>query len=177
VPPDLVVMAHVKEPYGLKGWVKLYSYSEELGLAGFDAWWLNRGTEEKPDWRLVEPEDTGEHSGVLIAKLPGVDDRDAAFALKGRQLAVPRAEFPESREEGEFYWSDLIGLEVKNRQDELLGVVDGLLDLGPHEVLRVKAPAVGEAKPQEILIPFVAQYIEAVELSNKVVKVDWEKDY
>lgn len=176
VPPDLVEMAHVKEPYGLKGWVKLYSYSDN-GLAGFGQWWINRGSETAPDWQMVEPEDIGEQGGVMTAKLPGVEDRDAAFALKGRQIAVPRSAFPESRAEGEYYWSDLIGLDVKNRQDELLGVVDGLLDLGPHEVLRVMAPAVGEAKPQEILIPFVAQYIDAVELGNKVVKVDWEKDY
>ena len=171
-------MAHVKEPYGLKGWVKLYSYSEELGLSGFDAWWVNHGSEDKPDWRSVEPEEVGDHSGVLIAKLPGVEDRDAAFALKGRQIAVPRSLFPQSRtEDDEYYWSDLIGLDVKNRQDELLGVVDGLLDLGPHEVLRVKAPAGEDGKAGEILIPFVAQYIDAVELGNKLVKVDWEKDY
>lgn len=171
-------MAHVKEPYGLKGWVKLYSYSEGVGLAGFRQWWLDHGTEAKPDWRVIEPEEVDEHGGVLIARLPGVEDRDAAFALKGKRIAVPRSAFPKSKtEEDEYYWSDLIGLEVKNRQDELLGVIDGLLDLGPHEVLRVKAPAIGGAKPEEILIPFVAQYIDGVELGNKVVKVDWEKDY
>ncbi|HEY4373970.1 MAG TPA: ribosome maturation factor RimM [Burkholderiales bacterium] len=178
VPPDLVEMARVKEPYGLKGWVKLYSYSEGAGLVGSRQWWLDHGSEAKPDWRIVEPDEVGEHSGVLIVKFPGVDDRDAAFALKGKRIALPRSSFPKSKtEDDEYYWTDLIGLEVKNRQDELLGVIDGLLDLGPHEVLQVKAPAVGDAKPQEILIPFVAQYIDAVELGNRLVKVDWEKDY
>ncbi len=178
VPPDLVEMAHVREPYGLKGWVKLYSYSEGAGLAGFRQWWMDHGSEAKPDWRAIEPDEVGEHSGVLIVKLPGVEDRDAAFALKGRRIAVPRSAFPKSRtEEDEYYWSDLIGLEVKNRQGELLGVIDGLLDLGPHEVLRVKAAADEKGSAGEILIPFVAQYIDGVELSNKLVKVDWEKDY
>jgi 16S rRNA processing protein RimM len=181
VPADLVEMAQVKEPYGLKGWVKLYSYSEGEGLAGFDQWWIDYGSESRPDWRLVEPEEVGEHSGVLIAKLPGVDDRDAAFAIKGRRIGVSRSLFPDSRHDDEYYWSDLIGLAVKNRQGETLGEVEGLLDLGPHEVLRVKASATdetaGEAKPVEILIPFVAQYIDGVDLPGKVIKVDWERDY
>jgi 16S rRNA processing protein RimM len=175
-------MANVKEPYGLKGWIKLYSYSTDgAGLAGFAEWWLDHGGEAKPDWQLVKPEQVDEHSGTLIAKLPGVEDRDAAFALKGKRIAVPRSLFPVSREEDGYYWSDLIGLAVKNRRGELLGEVDGLLDLGPHEVLKVKTAAGvsgnEDGKPGEILIPFVAQYIDAVELDNKVVKVDWERDY
>ena len=179
VPPDLVEMANVKEPYGLKGWVKLYSYSTDgAGLAGFAEWWIDRGTEAKPDWRLIKPEAVDEHSGTLIAKLPGVEDRDAAFAIKGRRIAVSRALFPESTEEQGYYWSDLIGLAVKNREDELLGQVEGLLDLGPHEVLRVK-PAVADAdgKMEEILIPFVAQYVDQVDVAGKVIKVDWSRDY
>ena len=172
VPPDLVLMAQVKEPYGLKGWVKLYSFSEgESGLAGFDEWWVDYGTEARPDWRAVVPEERGDHSGTLIAKLPGVSDRDQAFALKGHRIAVPRSLFPASSAEDGYYWSDLIGLDVKNRQGELLGQVDGLLDLGPHEVLRIKG------EEGEILIPFVAQYVDRVDTEAKVITVDWGKDY
>ena len=183
VPSDLVVMAHVKEPYGLKGWIKLYTHSEEAsGLAEFDAWWVAAVARGKAadsterEWRRVVPEQTGEHSGVLIAKLPGVNDRDAAFALKGFEVAVPRSGFA-PRGENEYYWAELIGLDVVNRQGELLGSVIELMDLGPHQVLQVKPqPSVG-VDVSERLIPFVEQYVDSVDLAQKVIRVDWGMDF
>ncbi len=185
VPPDLVVMAQVKEPYGLKGWVKMYTYGESRdGLGDFAQWWCNRGSEAKPVWQLVIPEAVADHGGTLVAKWPGVEDRDAAFALKGLQVAVPRSLFVQTAE-NEYYWSDLIGLEVRNRQDETLGQVIGLLDLGPHEVLRVRAGVLAAgggdgaagAVQDERLIPFVPQYVDSVDLTARVIRVDWGVDY
>lgn len=182
-PADLEVMAHVKEPYGLRGWIKLYTHSEEAsGLARFDAWWIAAAEGSKAadsrarHWRRVVPEQTGEHSGVLIAKLPGVNDRDAAFALKGFEVAVPRSGFA-PRGENEYYWAELIGLDVVNRQGELLGSVIELMDLGPHQVLQVKPqPSVG-VDVSERLIPFVEQYVDSVDLAQKVIRVDWGMDF
>ncbi len=180
-------MAHVKEPYGLKGWVKLYTHSEESsGLAQFDVWWIAATTDGNAasskgggksggasrDWRRVVPEQTGEHSGVLIAKLPGVNDRDAAFALKSFEIAVPRSEFA-ARGENEYYWAELIGLDVVNRQGELLGSVTQLMDLGPHQVLQVRL----QGETAERLIPFVEQYVDSVDLAQKVIRVDWGADF
>lgn len=180
VPPDLVVMAQVKEPYGLKGWVKMYSFGETRdGLGGFSEWWCNRGSEAKPDWQLVIPEAVADHGGALVAKWPGVEDRDAAFALKGLQVAVPKSKFAPNAE-NEFYWADLMGLEVRNRQGDVLGEVVGLLDLGPHQVLRLQAPGTpvgAPAAPDEKLIPFVAQYVDGVDLEGRVIRVDWGLDY
>ena len=177
VPSDLVVMAQVKEPYGLKGWIKLYMFGEARdGLKDFAEWWCNRGNEARPDWQRVVPEGVAEHGGTLVAKWPGVEDRDAAFALKGVQVAVPRAQFA-ANAENEFYWSDLIGLDVSNRQGEVLGQVAGLLDLGPHQVLRVRQAGVAGTAPDERLIPFVAQYIDAVDLKQRMIKVDWGLDF
>ena len=99
-----------------------------------------------------------------------VDDRDAAFAHKGWLIAVPRSAFPASGED-EYYWTDLIGLTVRNREGVELGRVSDLLDLGPHQVLKVRQ---GD---KECLIPFVAQYIERVDLEGRVVRVDWGLDY
>ncbi len=186
VPSDLVVMAQVKEPYGLKGWIKLYMFGEARdGLKDFSLWWINRGAETRPDWQCVVPEQVAEHGGTLVAKWPGVEDRDAAFALKGLQIAVPRSQFS-ANSENEFYWSDLIGLAVINRQGESLGRVEGLLDLGPHHVLRVRplapvaaqaAAAAGVQAGGERLIPFVAHYIDAVDLNLGRITVDWGLDY
>ena len=185
-PSDLVVMAQVKEPYGLKGWIKLYMFGEARdGLKDFSQWWINRGAENRPDWQSVMPEQVAEHGGTLVAKWPGVEDRDAAFALKGLQIAVPRSQFAASGD-NEFCWADLIGLSVINRQGESLGQVEGLLDLGPHHVLRVRplapvaaqgaAAASVQAEGQR-LIPFVAQYVDAVDLNLSTIKVDWGLDY
>ena len=185
-------MAQVKEPYGLKGWIKLYMFGEARdGLKDFSQWWCNRGSETRPDWQSVVPEQVAEHGGTLVAKWPGVEDRDAAFALKGLQIAVPRSQFA-ANDENEFYWADLIGLAVSNRQGELLGRVEGLLDLGPHQVLRVR-PLASVAVPgaaerlipvaerlipaAERLIPFVAQYIDAVDIGQRTITVDWGRDY
>lgn len=180
IPPDLVVMAQIKEPYGLKGWVKLYMFGEARdGLRDFAEWWCNHGSETKPVWQRVVPDSVAEHGGTLVAKWPGVEDRDAAVALKGWQIAVPRSLFAKSAE-NEYYWSDLIGLDVSNRQDEMLGQVVGLLDLGPHQVLRVRRsvgnPVTGAAH-DERLIPFVEQYVDRVNLAQRVIRVDWGLDY
>lgn len=170
VPADLVLMAHIKEPFGLTGRVKLHVYSDELDALGkFGTWWL-AGPEGKPGWAQVVAEEFVERGGQVIAKLPGIDDRDRAFALKGWQLAVPRSEFA-AVAEGEFYWSDLVGLRVGNRDGVALGRVVEVMDLGPHQVLRVTDEA------RETLIPFVAQYIDRVDIAAGVVVVDWGLDY
>ena len=164
-------MAHVKAPYGLSGHVKLYTYSgDPLALAEIAGWWISGAPPGPPEWVEVIPDEVKEHGGFLVAKFPGVDDRDAAFALKGRQIAVRRSTFPANAAD-EYYWSDLIGLEVKNRDGLSFGRVENLLDLGPHQVLRVTG---GE---REVLIPFVARYVDAVDVAAKLITVDWGVDY
>jgi 16S rRNA processing protein RimM len=169
-PSDLVLMAYVKEPYGLTGRVRLHVYSDDLlGLAEFEEWWV-AGPAGKPGWSRVVAEELVERGGSVIAKLPGVDDRDQAFARKGWQIAVSRAAFP-PKEDGEYYWAELIGLAVKNREGVVLGEVKDLLDLGPHQVLRVAAAG------RETLIPFIAQYVDRVDPAGGEIEVDWGPDY
>jgi 16S rRNA processing protein RimM len=167
-------MAHVKEPVGLAGQLRLHVYSDDpLALARFGKWWM-RGAGRFDAWREVAPESFAARGAHLIAKLPGVDDRDAAAALKGMTIAVPRAAFGGTADD-EYYWADLIGLEVVNRDGVVLGRIADLLDLGPHQVLRVRrdAPAGGK----EILIPFVAAYVDRVQVAAGRVAVDWGLDY
>jgi len=169
-PADLVLMAHIREPFGLTGRVKLHVYSDELDALGqYKAWWW-AGPAGKPDWAQVVPEEFVERGGGVIAKLPGIDDRDAAVARKGWQIAVARSQFSPATE-GEYYWSDLLGVRVLNRDDVVLGRVTELLDLGPHQVLRVIKDE------REILIPFVAQYVDRVDAAGGEIVVDWGLDY
>ena len=110
-----------------------------------------------------------------MAQAQDIADRAGAEVLRGARVFVSRASFP-TPDADEFYWVDLIGLDVVNLQGESLGRVVGLLDTGPHSVLRV-APAEGAAEADERLIPFVGAYVSDVQLAERRVIVDWGLDY
>jgi 16S rRNA processing protein RimM len=111
---------------------------------------------------------------AIVALAPEIPDRDAAEALKGVRIFVSRASFP-APDPDEFYWVDLIGLAVTNREGVALGEVVGLIDTGPHCVLRVAPPPGAEA--EERLIPFVDAYVDTVDLPGRRLVVDWGLDY
>lgn len=163
---SLVVMGRVSAPYAVKGWIKIQPHTEYLdSLLDYEVWYLGRGEQ----WRECRLLDGKPHGQYLLAHLDGVDDRDAAERLMGLDIAVARAEMPEA-EEGEYYWDDLIGLEVVNEEGALLGRVSGLLETGAHDVLQVQ----GET---ERLIPFVDVYVKDVNLEAGRILVDWGMDY
>jgi 16S rRNA processing protein RimM len=120
---------------------------------------------------------------AIVATAPEIPDRDAAEAMKGVRVFVSRSTFPQP-DPDEFYWIDLIGLSVVNRDNAALGDVIGLIDTGPHCVLRVKlvaAEAQGEAPAEpaadERLIPFVEAYVDSVDIAGRRIVVDWGLDY
>lgn len=164
--------------WGIKGWVKIQSYSGH-GEALFGAKrWFARSSGPKPGQRELKISSVREHGEGIVAKIEGVDDRNGAEALRGWELHLSRADFPQAGE-GEYYWVDLIGLKVVNREAQVLGRVIGLIDTGPHAVFRI-APegATLPIKPdQERLIPFVAAFVDEVDLTARQIKVDWGLDY
>jgi 16S rRNA processing protein RimM len=116
------------------------------------------------------------HGADIVAHIDGVTDRDAAQALAGAQVRIARTDFPRTADD-EYYWVDLIGCRVVNRQGEALGEVTGLIDTGVHSVLRVQARDVETAGPGERLVPFVAAYVDEVDLAACTIRVDWGRDY
>jgi 16S rRNA processing protein RimM len=178
IPDDLVLVGHVSGAYGLRGWVRIQPYSSAPeALLHAKTWWLcdPRGGAE---WRDVERMQARMQGGDVVAALQGVADRDAAEALKGSAVRISRRYFP-ALADGEFYWVDLIGLEVENLQGEALGSVRDLMDNGAHPILRVaaaEAPDSGEA-PREWLIPFVEAYVKTVDQQARKITVDWGLDY
>jgi 16S rRNA processing protein RimM len=99
--------------------------------------------------------------------------------MKGARIFISRASFPTAGD-GEYYWVDLIGLDVVNRQGEALGTVIDLIDTGAHSVLRIQRPAGEAGVPEgasERLIPFVAAYVDDVNLSERRIMVDWGLDF
>jgi len=182
----LVVMGRVVAPYGIYGWLKVLPDTEAIdGLFDYDTWWLGKDG----DWREMVVETAKIHNDVIVVKLQGINDRDAAFACKGKQIAVPRAQLPEP-DENEYYWSDLLGLHVKNLQGVDLGVIDDILETGANDVLVVKAPTAkveaadkavtskgAKEKAQERLLPFIASVVLEVDLEAKAMLVDWDPDF
>lgn len=172
VPADLVLVAHVTGAYGIAGWVRLKPYSSEAdALLHAKTWWL-----DKPELHDVDVMQVRSQGEDIVARLMGIEDRNAAEALRGATVQVRRAHFPPLAE-GEFYWVDLIGHTVVNLAGETLGTLAGLIDNGAHPILRVEVPAQGTEKARELLIPFVDRYVTQVDTQAGVITVDWEKDY
>lgn len=163
-------MGRVAAPYGVKGWIKIQTFTETLdALLDFPVWQMGQNGQ----WRQVQVEDAALHGDFVVAKLKECDDRDAAFALRGQEIAVNRDELPKP-EQDEYYWQDLIGLAVVNREGIKLGQVSGLLETGAHDVLVVKG---SDENAKEILIPFVEVYVLNVDLAQGLIEVDWGLDY
>ena len=118
------------------------------------------------------------HGDDVVAQLMGVSGRDAAEALKGAAIQIPRSHFP-ALADGEFYWVDLIGLDVSDLEGAPLGIVRDLMSSGAHPILRVAVSDVQSAdKPaRELLIPFVDQFVKTVDLQTRKITVDWGLDY
>ncbi|WP_020182987.1 ribosome maturation factor RimM [Methylotenera sp. 1P/1] len=167
----MVVMGRIVAPYGVYGWLKVLPDTEVLdGLFDYDAWWIGK----QDNWREVVVEQAKIHNDVLVVKLAGVDDRDQAFACKGLQVAVPRDALPVP-DDNEYYWSDLIGLAVKNQQDIDFGYVTDVFETGANDVLVVKTGK--ENGNIERLIPFIDQVVIAVDVVAKTMLVDWDADF
>jgi 16S rRNA processing protein RimM len=159
-------MGRVSAPFGIQGWIKLRTFTEAAdGLADHSLWWMRTAG----GWKSVVVEEFAARPAATVAKLQGVDDRDAALELRGLEVAVTREALGEAKE-GSIYWRDLIGLQVANLRGETLGEVEGMFETGETSVLVVK----GE---RERMIPFVPDYVKAVDRDAKRITVDWEAEY
>jgi len=172
----IVVMGEVAGTYGVRGWLKVRSFSESPEtLLDFAEWWVRpkRGSE----WKRFRRLDGRLHSGSLIVALAGVESRESALAMKGFEVGVPRKALPAVH--GEIYWEDLKGLAVVNRAGVPLGEVRGVVAHGAHPLLRVGAPGDGAtaSEKDERLIPYVPAIVEGVDIEARRIDVDWEADY
>jgi 16S rRNA processing protein RimM len=164
---DLVIMGFVRGAFGVRGWLKVHADTEFAdSLFDYPVWWLG----SNGAWTPYNFIDGQVQPKALVAQLEGVLDRDGAESLRGMQIAVPRSEFPEP-DEDEYYWSDLIGLQVKNLQGEVFGSVGELMETGANDVLVV------DDGQNRRLIPFVDAVVTEVDLDARLIVVDWGADY
>lgn len=163
-PNHYVILGQVVGVFGIKGWVKVRSDTDPpTNILNYSPWYLSKNTEYHPLALVVGQR----HNKGLIAQLAGSEDRDSAAALVGSKIAILRSQLPAAAE-GEYYWSDLIGLDVYTLQNEHLGRVTSLMQTGANDVLVVQGQ-------EEILIPYVwDHYIYKVDLAARRIEVDWE---
>ena len=178
LPADAIEVGRIADAWGIKGWFKVLSHSADPeALFSSKRWYLQpseRGAKTFAGTVLLRVREAREHSGTVVATAQEVDDRTAAEALRGARVFVPRSSFPTASAD-EYYWVDLIGLAVINREGVALGVVKELLSTGPQTVLVMEYEA--EGKPLERMIPFVSAYIDTVDLPGRRITVDWQADY
>lgn len=164
-----VTLGVVTGAVGLKGWVKVKSYTVPAGgLLDYKIVSIHFKEELKQEKTIHEGKVV---NGQVQLRFGGIEDRNSAETLKGALISVPREDLP-PLEESEYYWYDLVGLEVVNRQGESLGRVKSLLPAGVHDVLVLD----GGGK-KERLIPFVALYVDEVNINSGTLRVNWEKGY
>ena len=197
-PEDAIEVGRILGAWGIKGGIKVLPFaSDPQALFSARRWFLKPAESAKPPAAAAAPvkpaaktpaqkaalaaplpfalnvQGVRDQGDAIVCTAPEIPDRDAAEAMKGVRVFVSRATFPKT-EDGEFYWVDLIGLSVVNREQAALGEVVGLIDTGPHCVLRVQ-PA--DADADERLIPFVDAYVDAVDMPGRRITVDWGLDF
>jgi 16S rRNA processing protein RimM len=161
-----VILGRISGLFGVRGWVKVYSYTDPReAVLEYDRWLLSGNN----GWREATVAEGQRHGKTVIVRIEGYDDRDQAAGLIGTDIGVPRELLPETGGD-QYYWSDLEGLNVVDRDGTVLGKVDHLLETGANDVMVVK----GE---KERLIPFVMdKVVLGVDLARSEISVDWEWD-
>jgi 16S rRNA processing protein RimM len=160
-------MGRILGPFGVKGWVRVKTFTERPAALGEFGRWL---VEAREGWREMTVDAFEVHAKGPVAKFAGCDDREGAFALRGCDVAVTRGELGEPGE-GSLYWIDLVGLEVVDESGGALGTVEGLFESGETSVLVIAAEG------RERMIPFIPGYVKAVDREARRITVDWKPDY
>ncbi len=186
LPADAIEVGRIADAWGIKGFFKVIPYSASPeALFSSKRWYLlppepRQGVVQSSQdasfsgCQLIKVRSAKEHTDVIVVQIDGCDDRNSAELLKSARIFIARSAFPTVSSD-EFYWVDLIGLAVLNRQGLALGVVTDLISTGPQTVLVIQTQV--EGKLRETLIPFVSVYVDDVSLENQRITVDWQSDY
>ena len=166
----MVVLGRIAAPFGVRGWVHVHAFGDDPSSWITIRGWQRSRDPDSASWMGCQLEGLKAHGDGWIAKLAGVDDREAAESVVGDYLAAERSALPATRPD-EYYWADLIGLSVWNLEGVGLGTVASLIETGCNPVLVVKS---GE---QERLLPFVESVIRRVDPERLRIEADWGADW
>jgi len=173
-----VKLGKITGVFGVKGWVKVYSYTDPMeGIFQYQPWYINHNNQKL----VVEVENGQRHGKGIIAKLVGYDDRDQAAVLAGSMIEVTSEELPEL-DDGEYYWHQLeklkvISVAVEDEEPVLLGKVAYLTETGSNDVLVVK-PCAGSIDKRERWVPYLPDlYVLNIDLEAQTITVDWDPEF
>ena len=175
---ELVVIGEISAVFGVKGWLKVHSYTDPMdNILAYDNWWLDK----KGQTRQVVIDEARRHSNGIVVHIKDVDDRDIAKTYCKSQIKIPLSAMPELSSD-DYYWHQLEGLQVY-LQDQagqaglLVGTVDHLIETGANDVLVVMSESGDKSESEEILIPYLLdKVVKSVDIKNKTMLVDWQID-
>jgi len=195
LPADAIEVGRIADAWGIKGWFKVLPHSASPeALFSSKRWYLlpsdkavggakspsakfAAGSGVAPRPVLLKIKEAKDHADTVVASSLEIVDRNQAEALKGARIFVPRSSFPTAGAD-EYYWVDLLGLEVFNREGVALGQVKDLMSTGPQTVLVLSQVSDEAGKPAiERMIPFVSAFVDNVDLPSRKITVDWQLDY
>ena len=166
IPDGLVFIGRISGLFGVQGWVKVFSHTRPReAIIGYSPWLVKIGG----DWREVEVEDGRAQAKGIVAKLTGYDNRDQASGLIGAEIALKLSQLPPLKQ-GEYYWAQLVGLEVINLAGEKFGKVSHLFDTGANDVMVVR-------NGNERWLPVTGKVIREVDFESGLIRVDWDADF
>lgn len=168
VEESLIEVGEIIGVFGVKGWVKIFSLTDvRENILNYSPWILSNGIEQ----RIVNLENGKRQGKSVIALIENVTDRDQAAFFVGWKILIKKSQLP-SLNKDEYYWIDLVGLNVLTEQGILLGKVDHLLETGANDVLVVQHDGI------ERLIPFIQkQVIKKIDLDQQQMVVDWDPEF
>ncbi len=172
-----VILGRITGVYGVQGWLKVFSYTDPMeAIIDYSPWYIRADGRKNAPWTQVTLKAGKRHAKTVVAKLEQCNDRDAAMAYIGAEIAIEPEQLESLNEKNEYYWRDLIGLRVINQQNVELGVVKSLLETGANDVLLVVSEVDGTVV--ERLIPWTMDIaIIAVDIEQGVIAVDWDADF
>jgi len=169
---DTIVIGKIGAPYGVKGWVKITTYTDEIeGVFEYSPWLLGDGKKEYivDHWRT--------HNKGVVAKLVGVESRDDAESIKNLDVSIKAEQLPELADD-DYYWRDLVGMQVVTDKGYGLGVVKELFETGANDVMLVKANSNDAFGQKERMLPFIReQVIKVVDMQARTITVDWDPGF
>jgi 16S rRNA processing protein RimM len=165
--PGLVHVGKISGVFGIKGWLKIFSYTEPRdNILSYKNWLLNKSGQEK-SVKIIGGQAQGKS---VVAQIDGIADRDQALTLMGWDVYISHEQLP-APEEGEYYWIDLIGMDVENLEGVQLGKIDSLFETGANDIIVVKGD-------RERAVPFLqGQTVKSIDLIAGKMIVDWDADF
>lgn len=162
-----IIIGRFAKPYGVHGWIKVLSFTDPIeNLLNYKPWQIQHGGQ----WQTVSIQNGKMHGQFLVVKLENVDNPETAKQYTHDLIAVERSVLAPLAE-NEYYWADLVGLQVRTIQGIALGIVESLMETGSNDVLVVKG------KDRERLIPYLSKVIQSVDLKKNLIIVDWDADF